>query len=196
MRNQILTPSLFSHSDFADQHPHAEVIGTDISPIQASWLPPNLRFEMDDATLEWTFRPDTFDFIHMRYLFGSVADWPALYRQAFLCCKPGGYLEDFEASVVITSDDGTVTDGSPMHQWGKVFHEAGNKFGRTFRVLEDEVQKKEMEAVGFTNVTVWDFKVSPLYPPPFSPLLPLCLSLFFSPSQAAFVAAGTAWCAD
>lgn len=31
------------HSDFADEYPEAEVIGTDISPIQPSWVPPNLR---------------------------------------------------------------------------------------------------------------------------------------------------------
>lgn len=31
------------HSDFADEYPETEVIGTDISPIQPSWIPPNLR---------------------------------------------------------------------------------------------------------------------------------------------------------
>ncbi len=136
------------------------MIGTDISPIQPSWLPPNLRFEMDDATLDWTFKPDSFDFIHMRYLFGSIADWPALYKEAYRACKPGGYLEDFEASVVMASDDGTVAEGSAMNQWGKVFHEGGRKFGRSFSVLEDDVQKKAMEGAGFTNIDVWDFKVS------------------------------------
>lgn len=29
--------------DFADENPHAEVFGTDISPIQSPWLPPNLK---------------------------------------------------------------------------------------------------------------------------------------------------------
>jgi hypothetical protein len=32
-----------SYSDFADTHPGAEVIGTDISPIQPEWVPPNLK---------------------------------------------------------------------------------------------------------------------------------------------------------
>lgn len=31
------------HRDFADEHPGAEVIGTDISPIQPKWVPPNLK---------------------------------------------------------------------------------------------------------------------------------------------------------
>lgn len=30
-------------SDFADMHPDAEVIGTDVSPIQPSWVPPNVK---------------------------------------------------------------------------------------------------------------------------------------------------------
>lgn len=29
--------------DFADAHPEAEVIGTDISPIQPTWVPPNVK---------------------------------------------------------------------------------------------------------------------------------------------------------
>ena len=34
---------LLAASDFADDHPHVEVIGTDISPIQPGWIPPNLK---------------------------------------------------------------------------------------------------------------------------------------------------------
>lgn len=33
----------FSDSDFADEFPETEVIGTDISPIQPDLVPPNLR---------------------------------------------------------------------------------------------------------------------------------------------------------
>lgn len=29
--------------DFADEYPNAEVIGTDISPIEPFWVPPNLK---------------------------------------------------------------------------------------------------------------------------------------------------------
>lgn len=42
--------------DMADQHPSAEITGTDLSPIQPSWIPPNCRFEVDDMELPWTFR--------------------------------------------------------------------------------------------------------------------------------------------
>lgn len=29
--------------DFADEFPNASVIGTDISPIQSNWVPPNIK---------------------------------------------------------------------------------------------------------------------------------------------------------
>ncbi|KAK0714028.1 hypothetical protein B0T26DRAFT_719328 [Lasiosphaeria miniovina] len=106
----------------------------------------------------------------MRYLFGSVADWPALFRQAHRACRPGGYVESFEASCVIDSDDGSVAPGSPMNEWGKVFHAAGKKFGRSFRVYEDELQRKGMEEAGFVDIEAWDFKC-PLIPWPADPKL-------------------------
>lgn len=34
--------------DFADAHPEATVIGTDLSPIQPAYVPPNCKFEIDD----------------------------------------------------------------------------------------------------------------------------------------------------
>ena len=30
-------------SDFGDQFPNCEVIGTDVSPIQSTWVPPNVK---------------------------------------------------------------------------------------------------------------------------------------------------------
>jgi hypothetical protein len=69
-------------SDFADQFPASTVIGTDLSPIQPGWIPPNVRFEIDDAQLEWTYPASHFDFIHIRCLMGSIMDWPELFRQA------------------------------------------------------------------------------------------------------------------
>lgn len=41
-RGRLLYTNLTS-SDFADDHPNVQVIGTDISPIQPGWVPPNLK---------------------------------------------------------------------------------------------------------------------------------------------------------
>lgn len=41
--------------DFGDMYPSAEVIGVDLSPIQPSWVPPNVRFEVCEGT-DWPRR--------------------------------------------------------------------------------------------------------------------------------------------
>jgi len=85
-----------------EEYPSAEIIGTDISLIQPSWfaaslchpfisngslipldrVPPNVRFEIDDAGKEWTFR-QKFDYIHVRALVGSLENWPAFLEQCY-----------------------------------------------------------------------------------------------------------------
>jgi hypothetical protein len=47
--------------------PSAHLIGTDLG-----WVPPNVRFEIDDATQEWIYAEDQFDFVHIRTLRGSI----------------------------------------------------------------------------------------------------------------------------
>ncbi|KAF2139284.1 uncharacterized protein K452DRAFT_289833 [Aplosporella prunicola CBS 121167] len=137
--------------DFADQYPSAEVVGTDLSAIQPNWVPPNLRFEVDDASDEWTFQKDSFDFIHARGLLGCIADWPVFYSQVMAHLKPGAWYEQVEYSVTWISDDGTVPDGHIFKEWGNIFEEAGEKNGKTFRIWA--LQKQYMLDAGFEEVT-------------------------------------------
>ncbi|CCX05526.1 Similar to Ubiquinone/menaquinone biosynthesis methyltransferase ubiE; acc. no. Q3A209 [Pyronema omphalodes CBS 100304] len=86
--------------DMAEKYPMAEVIGTDLSPIQPIWVPPNCRFEVDDAMKEWTFKDvsffesslqgyalnvileqNFFDFIHGRNISAGVSDWDHLMSE-------------------------------------------------------------------------------------------------------------------
>ncbi|KKA20747.1 UMTA methyltransferase family protein [Rasamsonia emersonii CBS 393.64] len=48
---------------FADEYPSAQVIGTDLSPIQPPWVPPNCTFEIDDFENDCLYKTK-FDFIH------------------------------------------------------------------------------------------------------------------------------------
>ncbi|KAK1833663.1 S-adenosyl-L-methionine-dependent methyltransferase [Podospora conica] len=144
--------------DFADQYPSASVVGTDISPTQPSWVPPNLEFQIDDCTAPWTFAPNSLDYIHMRWLVGAVQDWPALYAQAFAALKPGGWLESYEPASTFESDDGTVTADCAVWQWTKIFIEGGKKLGRSFTIYEDGVQRRAMEEVGFGGVQAREVK--------------------------------------
>jgi hypothetical protein len=96
----------------------------------------------------------------MRYLYGSISDWSALFKEAFRVCKPGGWVESYEASPRMESDDGSVTETCAINEWGKFFIEGGKKLNRTFEILDKDLQKKSMEDAGFVDVQVWDFKVS------------------------------------
>ncbi|PSN74755.1 S-adenosyl-L-methionine-dependent methyltransferase [Corynespora cassiicola Philippines] len=78
--------------DFAEQNPNSKVIGTDLSPIQPTYVPINCSFEIADAEDEWTFsRP--FDYIHGRALLSCFTDPRAMIQKAFDALAPGGYLE-------------------------------------------------------------------------------------------------------
>ncbi|CAM1511879.1 Fc.00g093920.m01.CDS01 [Cosmosporella sp. VM-42] len=138
--------------DFADEFPGCEVIGTDISPIQPGWAPPNLQFQIDDCTREWTFADNSLDYVHIRFLAGCIQDWTALFKQVYRCLKPGGYIESMEPSAYMESDDGTVDEGSAMSQWGPIFVAGSRKMGRSFTIVQDETQNKSMAEAGFVDI--------------------------------------------
>ncbi|RYP67149.1 hypothetical protein DL769_005827 [Monosporascus sp. CRB-8-3] len=151
--------------DVADEYPSAEVIGIDISPTQPTWVPPNLRFEIEDAQLDWTFKPESFDFIHIRYMYGAIDDWPKLYRQIYRFLKPGGWFQHLEPDIEMRSEDPNLEIGEDhiFKQWAQVFYGAGDKLGRTFKVTEN--MKSWAHDAGFTGVVHKEFKV-PLSPWP------------------------------
>ena len=137
--------------DFADQYPSAQVIGTDLSPIQPQYVPPNVQFEIDDAASEWTFPRESFDFIHVRGLFGSLRDWPAFYRQVLAHLRPGAYFEQLECSCYCHADDDTTPPGSALARWGELFTEAGVRTGKTVGVIDN--QYRWLKEAGFEDVT-------------------------------------------
>lgn len=138
--------------DFADKFPQCSVIGTDISPIQPTWVPPNLNFEIEDCTREWTFPENEFDYIHIRYLIGCITNWHQLFKEAYRCTKPGGFFETYEASPHVYSDDNTLPENSATAQWGPLFINGGKTIGRSFTVVDEDLQKKAMEEAGFVDI--------------------------------------------
>ncbi|KAM0186346.1 hypothetical protein ACHAPI_011767 [Fusarium lateritium] len=143
--------------DFADEHPDIEVIGTDLSPIQPSWVPPNVKFELEDATNTWSWSENTFDLVHMRYLIGSITDWGALFKEAFRCCKSDGFVESVEVNPIFLSDDDTIANDSAINMWNKICQEGSKAFGRSLCEVPDDVQL--LREAGFVDIQVTDFKV-------------------------------------
>ncbi|KAM6510100.1 hypothetical protein FALCPG4_017728 [Fusarium falciforme] len=146
--------------NMADEFPSAKVIATDITPTQPSFVPPNLEFQIDDAQLEWTFEPETFDFIHIRYLQGSIEDWDKLYGQVYKALKPGGWFQHIEPDLQMLSQnpDVVVDDKHIFTRWAQVFNEVGQKMGRTFD-FTDRKQEKMAQAAGFSRITYQAHKI-------------------------------------
>ncbi|GAW25906.1 putative methyltransferase domain-containing protein [Rosellinia necatrix] len=73
--------------EMADMYPSADVLGTDLSPIQPSWIPANCRFIVDDVEDTWENGSD-WDFIHLRNMLPILRDPLALLRNAFENLRP------------------------------------------------------------------------------------------------------------
>ncbi|KAL1987757.1 hypothetical protein VTN96DRAFT_2597 [Rasamsonia emersonii] len=144
--------------DLADEYPDAEVIGIDLSPIQPSWVPPNCRFEVDDAESEWLFaQRGAFDFIHGRAMSGSIGDWQKLFNQAYDHLRPGGWLELQEYETQATSDDDTIDQAVHLKLWQDKINEASQIFGKPFMACTSH--KQRMLDAGFVDVTQDTYKV-------------------------------------
>ncbi|ODM22451.1 hypothetical protein SI65_00039 [Aspergillus cristatus] len=136
--------------DMADAHPEATVKGIDLSPIQPSWIPPNLKFEVDDYNLEWLDH-NKYDLIHARELLGTVPSWPEMYRKVLGALKPGGWFQQADPQVFLTSSYDTLGPDHVYHQWNPLLIGAGKKAGLDFDSAPH--MKRWLEEAGFINVT-------------------------------------------
>lgn len=145
--------------DFADEHPEAEVIGTDISPIQPTWVPPNVRFVIDDCILDWTWPENHFDFVHVRCLYGCVPSFVDLYSKAFKHLKPGGWIQCMEMDLQVQSDHVEIPEDHVFNTWAQVFRDGGEKLGKSFDVTEGHNMKNYVERAGFVDIVEKKIKV-------------------------------------
>ncbi|RVD83831.1 uncharacterized protein DFL_005605 [Arthrobotrys flagrans] len=100
----------------AERLPDAEVLENDISPIQPSWVPPKVFFEVDDFNGPWLQTPNSYDFIHECDCHAAVKDWGKLAENVFKTLKPGGQRESQEHTVEITTDDDSVPEDNILKQ--------------------------------------------------------------------------------
>ncbi|KXT06230.1 hypothetical protein AC579_2611 [Pseudocercospora musae] len=136
--------------DMADKYPDCQLIGTDLSPVQPSWTPPNCRFEIDDFDKEWTFGSDRFDMIRHAFIVGHVKDYPEFYKRAFNALKPGGSMQIVEIEFQLYCDDGTLAPDSALLKWCSLMYEAFAKIRAVVPTAEN--YKEWLEDAGYENV--------------------------------------------
>ncbi|EWG54720.1 hypothetical protein FVEG_12855 [Fusarium verticillioides 7600] len=142
--------------DVADKFPSASVVGVDLSPIQPSWVPPNLKFLVDDIEDEWMHGGD-FDFVHMRCISPWLKDEVKVLRQAHDHMKPGAWIEIQELDARANCDDGSLAPDAPLAKFFDIAEQAVASFGMKFRAGEN--LREPLEKAGFTNVSCKVLKV-------------------------------------
>ncbi|KAL1991213.1 hypothetical protein VTN49DRAFT_5717 [Thermomyces lanuginosus] len=142
--------------DFGDLHPSAEVIGCDLSPIQPTLVPPNVKFLVDDIESDWTYEKNPFDFIHARYLMGSIRDFGKLIKQCYRSVKPGGWVEFQDWDGYPTSEDGSFK-GTALQRYYDEVYSAFEKAG--VEVRPGPKLEQWFKDAGFVNIHVEKFVV-------------------------------------
>ncbi|OJJ49610.1 hypothetical protein ASPZODRAFT_128096 [Penicilliopsis zonata CBS 506.65] len=136
--------------ELAHLHPEAEeIVGNDLSPIQPRWCPANVSFIIDDIEKDWV-EPRPYDFIHCRYLCGSIGDWPRLVRQCFENLQPGGWIEFQEGDYTIYSEDGTLAPDNYIAVLMTHLADACRRVGKPIDMAPSI--KALVQAQGFQNV--------------------------------------------
>ncbi|KAM3088535.1 hypothetical protein ACMFMG_000172 [Clarireedia jacksonii] len=135
-------------TEFAEQYPSAHVIGTDLSPIQPLYVPPNCTFEVNDAEEPWTYS-QKFDYIHGRAMLSCFSSPSAVIQSAYSCLRPGGYLEMQDPQMPIMCIDSSM-DGTALQEWGYVSCLAAEKRGR--KLTNSKHYGRFMKEAGFVDI--------------------------------------------
>ncbi|TDZ47428.1 Secondary metabolism regulator LAE1 [Colletotrichum trifolii] len=141
--------------DMGDLFPNAEIIGNDLSAIQPSWVPANVKFEIDDVESEWV-GTEKYDYIFVRHMLISISDWPRLMKNIFDNLNPGGWVEFQDLDGLYYSDDGSYKETHETWKWNKELIDTCESIGRTSR--PGPQLRGWVEEAGFENITHQRFK--------------------------------------
>jgi len=143
--------------DVGDEYPSAQVLGIDLSPIQPLWVPPNVKFMVDDAESPWLHPSDFFDFVHIRHMSSAIKDWPGVLEQAHKAMKPGAWIELQELDFQTQCDDDTMKDDYIVSKFLNLVKEGLAVFGVDLLAMRRNAEM--LQAAGFVNVQEKIFKV-------------------------------------
>ncbi|KAK4176966.1 putative methyltransferase [Triangularia setosa] len=137
--------------EMGDLFPGAEILGLDLSPIQPQWVPPNVRFMIDDVEDEWA-NGSNWDFVHLRGMALVLRDLQKAVDQIYRHLRPGGWIEFQESHGEPCCDDGTMNpETDVMKKFYALVVEAMAKFGMNLNM--PAVVGEFLERAGFVNIT-------------------------------------------
>ncbi|RDW66668.1 methyltransferase-containing protein [Coleophoma crateriformis] len=143
--------------EMGDLYPSADILGVDLSPIQPEWVPPNVKFMVDDVESPWLKPLNHFDYVHSRHTVMAIRDWPKLMRSVLDHLKPGGWYEMQEIHHIPYCHDGTMPPDHPVCQYWHLITEALAKLNVNFNATL--LLEGIMRDSGFVNVHTRIFHV-------------------------------------
>jgi len=150
-----------------DEFPNAEVLANDLSAVQPNWVPPNVKFEIDDVESPWLHNIP-FDYIFCRYMAACIKDWPKLVGSIYENLAPGGWAEFQDFDLQYYSEDGSLTEEHDTMKWINTLLEAARKIGRD--PCPGASLEKWVKDAGFRDVVHQKFRF-PVGPWPKDPKL-------------------------
>ncbi|KGO75622.1 hypothetical protein PITC_050520 [Penicillium italicum] len=143
--------------DVADMFPTASVRGVDLFPPPVTWMPPNCILEVDNIAQDWTWNEPQ-DLIHMRIMIGSFddAEWTRVYQQCYDNIRPGGWIEQLEASPYIECDDDSLPADNILRSWGPALSACGKRAGRPLETID--MMQEAFRKAGFVDVHEKEYK--------------------------------------
>ncbi|EWY87185.1 hypothetical protein FOYG_11417 [Fusarium oxysporum NRRL 32931] len=109
--------------EIGEKYPSAEVLGLDLSPIQPTWVPPNVKFYVDDIEDEW-LNGDDFDFVHLRNMIPILKSPVTLLKQVYANMKPGAWVELQDVDGQVHTDDNSIPDDWPLKRFTEIIPQA------------------------------------------------------------------------
>ncbi|CAK7227273.1 hypothetical protein SCUCBS95973_006484 [Sporothrix curviconia] len=135
--------------EMADKYPNSTIVGNDLSANMPTFVPPNVKFEVDDVENDWIY-DQPFSFIFSRYMVASINDFGQLIRRVFENLEPGGWAEFQDFNLNYYSEDGTLKDDNPIVVWAATMRDAVRGIGRD--PLPGGKLAGYFEDAGFTNI--------------------------------------------
>ncbi|KIL95421.1 hypothetical protein FAVG1_00158 [Fusarium avenaceum] len=109
--------------EVGEKYPSAEVLGLDLSPIQPTWVPPNVKFLIDDIEDEW-LNGDDFDFVHLRNMIPILKSPVLLLKQIHANMKPGAWVELQDVDGQVHTDDNSIPEDWPLKRFTEIILQA------------------------------------------------------------------------
>ncbi|KAK5163527.1 hypothetical protein LTR04_002472 [Oleoguttula sp. CCFEE 6159] len=136
--------------EMGDTYPSAEITGVDLSPIQPQWVPPNVKFIVDDVESPWLYPPDYFDLVHARHTVMAFKNWDKVLSEAYDHIKPSGFFEFQELFYHASCDDQSMPRDYAFSQYLSYIREGLGVFGVDLHATL--ALPNRLKAAGFVDV--------------------------------------------